>query len=189
MSGLLDYFTGVDDQIEQLSNTVDALRDDIGAIPSALDSQQAGLESLADELGASDNIFSRREGVFPMSAEVPPDTSRIGDDYYTEFDAPYDCVVSRVIVEANPSAQAGLGVQIGRSDGSGIWIPSGGDGRVVGGERDEPDMLSIPTSTTEFNPGVEVDKGSPIRAQYANNDATESHFAVVIVVLERRGAA
>jgi len=184
LRGLLDYFTDIDDKIDTLDDTVSDLASVAGAIPQALDQQRAGLERLADELNADDNIFNRREGVFPMSSEVPADTSRIGDNYVVEYEVPYDAVLTRVIVESNESAQGGLGFQLTRADGADRFIPEGGEGRTVGTDPEEPKMLSIPTSPVEFNPGIRFNEGSEVRAQYQNNDPNDSHYATVITVLE-----
>lgn len=182
MSALLDRFTSVDDLLRESNDQVDALIGEIDRLPESIDAQTQALAELAEAIGADVGIDIPREFPFPLSAEVPEDTS-YQDDFSTVFDAPYDARIVRIIVEANQATQQGVGVRVGTGGGGEVWLPRGGQTSTVDEGDDEPKFLAAPTQPITFRPNVEVKEGNPIRCQFGNNDTANPHFVTVIPVL------
>jgi len=167
VSGLLDWFSSVDNRLEQTNALLETL------------TRQSGTQT-SDTVGGSDI----QEFPFPLSANIPAGTSR-QDGYGTEFDAPFDATLSRVVMECDPSSQQGLGVKV--SDGvGGVWVPRGGELRYGADNSEEPEFQTIPTQTLTIRPNVTVDEDNPVKVQFINNDPENPHWATVVAFMRRR---
>ncbi|MFW5905506.1 MAG: hypothetical protein ACOCUO_01515 [archaeon] len=187
MSALLDRFTSVDDLLEETNDQVSDLIESVDRLPNSIEAQNQALSQLAEAVGSDPELDIQREFPFPLSAEVPADTAFL-DDFWTEFDAPYDGRVTRIVIESNEASQQGVGVRIGTAGGN-VWVPRGGQTSTVGGgEVDDVDFLAVPTQPITIRPNVRVDEDNPIRCQFGNNDTENPHFVTVIVFLREVSA-
>ncbi|MFW5900677.1 MAG: hypothetical protein ACOCTH_02755 [Halodesulfurarchaeum sp.] len=183
-SAILDRFTRVDNLLEETNEGLGELLDAVESledITSATDDLTQAIGQLSESVGADTEFGGVREFPYPLSAEIPENTGS-ADDFYTEFDAPHEARVSRVIVEAHEATQQGVGVRVGTSSGD-VWLPRGGETSAESDGKEEPYFLAAPSEPVVFRPNVLVEEGEPIRCQYGNNDTENPHYATVVPIL------
>ena len=174
-SGLLDYFTSVDNKLDEVGEQITTLVQAVGKV-------NQNIAALVD-LQGGDSV-SLREFPFSLAAEVPANTPRL-DPLSNSFEAPFDCTITEVYLGFPAGVQQSVGVQL--SDGVGeIWVPRGGTSSTVSnGERD-PEFLTEADQTITVSLNVDVDEGEPIVASFISNDPENNHFITVTPVLRER---
>lgn len=123
-----------------------------------------------------------RKFPYPLDAVVPNQTG-VADDFETSIEAPFDCVIDRVILDFIPGTQQAVGVRVGT--GEEWWVPRGGE-KEINGDTTDANFISL-SVFTEFDIGVSLSKGDQIVAQFVNNDLNNDHYLPVAVVLEEQG--
>lgn len=121
---------------------------------------------------------------FGLSAEIPPNTQRL-DPLKRSFDAPYDAVITDVLIGFPDGVQQAVGVQLSNGVGT-VWIPRGGETSTIAAGTREPEYITENDTTVEVTLNVEVDEGEPVVASFISNDPVESHFITVTPNLRER---
>lgn len=180
LSGLLDRLTTVDDKIDTTNQILSDMEE--------IESQQ--LQALADFISQTTDIdrgeIASQPSEFPfgMSAEVPPNTPRL-DPLQRSFDAPYDALITDVLIGFPDGVQQAVGVQMSNGVGT-TWIPRGGETSTIAAGSREPEYVTENDTTIKVTLNVEVDEGEPVVAEFISNDPSESHFVTVTPNLRER---
>lgn len=183
-STILDYFTTVDNKIDETNSILRDIQSQLERGESVTREQNEVLSTLANALGEDVDLDVGREFPFLLSAEVPADTPANDPLEVTFENTPYESRLTRIVVNWPNGSQQAAGVNVGTPGGK-TWVPRGGNTFTEdNGDDENPQYVALDDATITFNPDVRLEEGSPIRARYANTDDENNHFITTVVFLK-----